>query len=105
MKSWAVHAVVFIGLGMLCQVGAQTTSAEIVAEDDEYYIEWIMPETPPYPPVFQDGKWLTWEEAFGPLLARTYRHQASQESQAARTLRSERPMAREKARACAPIIC
>ena len=67
MKSCAVHAVVFIGLGILCQVGAQTTSAEIVAEDDEYYIEWIIPETPPYPPVFQDGKWMTWEEAFGPL--------------------------------------
>ena len=65
--SWAVCAAVFIGLGMLCQVGAQTTSKDAVAEDEDYYIEWIIPETPPYPPVFQDGKWVTWEEAFGPL--------------------------------------
>ncbi|MCL4788408.1 MAG: hypothetical protein KJ070_16695 [Verrucomicrobia bacterium] len=42
-------------------------SKEVITEDDEYYIEWITPETPPYPPVFQDGKWMSWEEAFGPL--------------------------------------
>jgi len=66
-KSWAVCAAVFIGLGMLCQAHAQTTSKDGVAEDDDYYIEWIIPETPPYPPVFQDGKWISWEEAFGPL--------------------------------------
>jgi hypothetical protein len=42
-ESWAVRVAVFIGLGMLCQVGAQTTSKEVVAEDDEYYIEWDHP--------------------------------------------------------------
>ncbi len=52
---------------MLCQAGAQTTSKEVVAEDDDYYIEWITPEFPPYPPVEVDGKWVSWEEAFGPL--------------------------------------
>jgi hypothetical protein len=65
--SWAVCAAVFIGLGTLLQAHAQTTSKDAVAEDVDYYIEWIIPETPPYPPVFQDGKWMTWEEAFGPL--------------------------------------
>lgn len=64
--SWAACAAVFIGLGMLCQAGAQTASKEVVAEDDDYYIEWITPELPPYPPVLKDGKWITWEEAFGP---------------------------------------
>lgn len=52
---------------MLCQAGAQTTSKEVVTEDDDYYIEWIIPEMPPYPPVVIDGKVITWEEAFGPL--------------------------------------
>jgi len=64
---WSVRVAVLIGLGMLCQVSAQTTSKEAIAEDDDYYIEWITPELPPYPPVFQDGKWITWEEAYGPL--------------------------------------
>jgi hypothetical protein len=55
-------------LGTLLQAQAQTTSSkDTVAEDDDYYIEWIIPEAPPYPPVFQDGKWMSWEEAFGPL--------------------------------------
>ena len=65
--SWAACAAVFIGLGMLCQAHAQTTSKDVVIEDDDYYIEWIIPETPPYPPVVIDGKVMTWEEAFGPL--------------------------------------
>lgn len=49
-KSWAVRVAVFIGFRMLCQAGAQTTSSQdALVEDDEYYIEWIVPELPPYP--------------------------------------------------------
>lgn len=62
-KKWAACAAVFIGLGILCQAQAQTSSIKDKVAD----IEWITPETPPYPPVFQDGKWMTWEQAFGPL--------------------------------------
>jgi hypothetical protein len=62
-KKWAACAAVFIGLGILCQAQAQTSSIKDKVAD----IEWITPETPPYPPVFQDGKWMTWEKAFGPL--------------------------------------
>ncbi len=48
--SWSVCVAVFIGFGMLCQAGAQTTSSQdALVEDDEYYIEWIVPELPPYP--------------------------------------------------------
>jgi len=64
----AVCATVLVTVGILCQARASTADAkEVIAKDDDHYIEWIIPETPPLPPVLKDGKWLTWEEVFGPL--------------------------------------
>ena len=60
-SGWRVCAAVFIGLGMLLQAQAQTTNSKYtVADDHDYYIEWIVPELSPYPPVLEDGKWMTW---------------------------------------------
>lgn len=41
---------------MLCQAHAQTESKEVIAEDDDYYIEWITPEMPPYAAYMRDVK-------------------------------------------------
>lgn len=69
-KTLAVCATVLVTVGILCQARASTADAkEVISKDDDHYIdiEWIIPETPPLPPVLKDGKWFSWEEVFGPL--------------------------------------
>jgi hypothetical protein len=64
---WCVCAV-YIGLGALFQSHAQAVSGtQLAAEDRDSHVKWIIPEAPPLPPVYQDGQWITWEKAFGPL--------------------------------------
>src|SRR5690606_22242536 len=47
---------------------AQTATTETKSTaNDEYTIEWITPKRPPMPPVRKDGKWVPWEEVYGPL--------------------------------------